>query len=124
MSPSSWRFLRNRWNSDWYLSNRRQARLLETGQQGPAGTVRGERSTEPDPLEAAAMLGEIRLLKKAILQVGLSRDLRLSFVLVRRRWVHSPDTLRSLGKQLGISSERVRQLEVEAIRLTGEILRK
>ena len=41
---------------------------------------------------------------------------REQFIIKRRKLIDSPETLESLGDQLGLSKERVRQLEAQALR--------
>lgn len=90
---------------------------LDTGGAGPSepGTVAEPADVRPTPEQSLIAANE-QSTRRALLNVALAKLSPRELTVIRRRYLSDVSiTLESLGRELGVSKERVRQIEARAV---------
>lgn len=95
------------------LLSRREASLDDAGPNGE-GTIHRLIATDPTPEQACATHEADARSKDAIEAALATLSERERYIVEHRMMCEDPETLQSIGAQLGVSKERVRQIEERA----------
>jgi RNA polymerase sigma-32 factor len=87
-----------------------------------ASSIERLASELPTPEQAVAEISEIRLLGEAVGAAVARLPPREQFVIRKRYFTDARETFEAIGQELGVSKDRVRQLEVRALATLQDLL--